>query len=69
MNLKSGDISSVLADPNGYVIYWIKAKYVLSLDQVREEIKEILRSQRLQDKMRDLEDSATPSLEESYFAR
>jgi hypothetical protein len=69
MNLKSGDISSVLADPNGYVIYRIKAKYVLSLDQVREEIKEILRSQRLKDKMRDIEDSATPSLDESYFAR
>lgn len=69
MNLKSGDISSVLADPNGYVIYRIKAKYVLSLDQVREEIKEILRSQRLKDKMRDVEDSATPSLDESYFAR
>jgi hypothetical protein len=69
MNLKSGDISSVTADPNGYVIYRIKAKYVLSLDQVREEIKEILRSQRLQDKMREIEDSATPSLDENYFAR
>jgi hypothetical protein len=69
MNLKSGELSSVMADPNGSVIYRINAKYVLSLDQVREEIKEILRSQRLQDNMRELEDSATPSLNENYFAR
>jgi len=69
MNLKSGDISSVLPDPNGFVIYRIKAKYLLPLDQVRKEIKEMLRSQRLQDGMRDIEDSATPSLDESYFAR
>jgi hypothetical protein len=68
MNLKSGDISSVMADPNGSVIYRIKSKYVPSLDEVRGEVKEILRSQRLQEKMRDIEDSATPSLDESYFA-
>jgi PPIC-type PPIASE domain len=68
MSLKSGDISSVMADPNGYVIYKIKAKYVLPVNQVREEIKEILRSQRFQDKMREIEDSATPSLDENYFA-
>jgi hypothetical protein len=68
MNLKSGEVSSVMADPNGSAIYRIKTKYVLPFDQVREEIKEILRSQRLQDKMRDVEDSATPSFDESYFA-
>jgi PPIC-type PPIASE domain len=68
MNLKVGDISSVMADPNGSVIYRIKSKYVPSLDEVRGEIKEILRSQRLQEKMREIEDSAMPSLDGSYFA-
>jgi len=67
MDLKSGEISSVLTDPNGYVIYEVKAKETLSLDQAREEIKAALRSQRMQEEMRGIQDSATPVLDESYF--
>ena len=68
MDLKPGEISSVLADPNGYVIYRVKNKDALPLDQTREEIKATLRSQRMQDEMRTIVDSATPALDESYFA-
>jgi hypothetical protein len=69
MDLKPGEVSLVLADPSGYFIYRVKTKETLPLDQVREEIKATLRSQRMQDEMRGIPDSATPSLDEAYFAR
>jgi hypothetical protein len=67
MDLKPGEISSVLADPSGYVIYKVKTKGALPLDQAREEIKATLRSQRMQDEMRGIQGSATPTLDEGYF--
>ncbi len=67
MDLKPGEVSLVLADPSGYVIYKVKSKETLSLDQAREEIKATLRSQRMQDEMRNIEDSTTASLDETYF--
>jgi hypothetical protein len=69
MDLKPGEVSAVLADPNGYDIYKVDTKETLSLDQVREEIKSALRSQRMQDEMRSIQDSATTTLDESYFGR
>jgi hypothetical protein len=67
MDLKPGEISSVLADPSGYVIFKVKSKEIPPLDQVRAEIKATLRSQRSKDEMQDIKDSATPILDESYF--
>lgn len=69
MDLKTGEVSSVLADSNGYVIYRIKTKVTLPLDQAREEIKATLRLQRMQEEMRGIQDSATPTLDKSYFGR
>lgn len=69
MDLKPGEISAVLADPNGYFIYRLKAREVLPPGQVREEIKATLRSQRMQTEMRAIQDSAVPALDESYFGR
>ena len=69
MDLKPGEVSSVLEDPNGYSIYKAKTKDTLSLDQAREEIIATLRTQRMQDEMRHIQDSATPVLDESYFSR
>jgi hypothetical protein len=69
MSLQPGQISSILADPNGYVIYRLNTKDALPLDQVREEIKATLRSQRMQEEIRNIEESATSTLNESYFSR
>jgi uncharacterized protein YdaT len=69
MDLNPGEISSVLADPNGYFIYRLKTKETLPQNQAREEIKATLRSQCLQDEMRGIQDSAVPTLDESYFAQ
>jgi hypothetical protein len=69
MDLNPGEVSSVIAGPNAYFIYKIKTKETLSLDQAREEIKELLRSRRIQDETRLIEESATPTLNEVYFCR
>jgi hypothetical protein len=67
MDLKPGEVSSVLEDPNGYFIYMVRTKHTLPLDQARVEIKTTLRDQRMQEEMRAIEDSATPILDETYF--
>ena len=69
MDLKPGEISPVLADANGYVIYRVDNKDVLSLDQSREEIKATLRSQHMQEEMRVILGSAAPTLDDHYFVQ
>jgi hypothetical protein len=39
MDLKPGEVSAVLSDPNGYYIYKLRSKDMLSLNQARDEIK------------------------------
>jgi len=68
MDLRSGEVSPVFADPNEYVIYKIRSKDTLPLDQAREEIKATLTSQRMQDEMRRIQDAAVPVFDESYFS-
>jgi hypothetical protein len=67
MDLEPGEVSAVLADANGYVIYKVKVKETLPLDPAREEIKATLRSLRLQDEMHSIQDFAIPALDQSYF--
>ena len=69
MDLKAGEISQVFDDPNGYFVYKIRTKETLPLDQTREEIKATLRSQRMKDEMQGIQNSATSTLDESYFVR
>lgn len=69
MDLAPGQVSPVLSDSNGYFIYKVKAKSMVSLDQASEEIKEALRTQRVQDEMRSILNSAPSTINESYFAR
>ena len=67
MDLKTGEISSVLSDQSGYFIYKVGAKETEPLDKVKDEIRATLRSQRMQDQMRALQQSATPVLDDAYF--
>jgi hypothetical protein len=69
MDLKPGEVSPVIEAINGYFIYKIKAKETLTLEQTREEIKGILRSQRLQEETQSIEESAVSTLNENYFHR
>jgi hypothetical protein len=67
MDLKPGEVSPVLADAGGYIIYKVRTKDTLSVDQAREEVREIVRSQRMQARMDEIQDSAAPTLDDSYF--
>ena len=67
MDLKPGEVSPVIADQSGFFIYKVVSKETMSLDQAREEIKGTLRSQRLQEEMKSVQESATPTLDEAYF--
>lgn len=67
MDLKLGEMSAVLAGSNGYYIYRMRSRETLSLDAARDEIRGIIRSQHLQEEMRRIEESATSTLNESYF--
>lgn len=68
MDSKPGDVSDVIADQNGYYIYKMKSKDVLPLDQVREEIKGTLRSERIQAEMKAVQENSNPVLNDNYFA-
>jgi hypothetical protein len=67
MDLKTGDVSTVLSDQSGYFIYKVGAKDVESLDKVKEEIRGALRTQRVQEQMQAVQKSSTPTLDEAYF--
>jgi parvulin-like peptidyl-prolyl isomerase len=67
MDLKTGEISAVFSDQSGYFIYKVVSKQVEPLDKVKDEIKGTLRTQRVQEQMKAVQQSATPTLDESYF--
>jgi len=68
MNLKPGETSQLISTPNGYLIYKVGEKDTLPLDKVHDEIVSTLRSQRIQDAMQAIQQSATPELNDKYFA-
>jgi len=67
MQLKPGEVSSVMADQSGFFIYKMISKGTMPLDKARDEIKGTLRSQRLQEEMKSVQETATPTLDETYF--
>ncbi|MGB0123858.1 MAG: peptidylprolyl isomerase [Silvibacterium sp.] len=69
MDLRSGEVSPVMVDSNGYFIYRLKSKDTLSLEQARGEIIETLRSQRIQSETHNVLSTATTTVDESYFTK
>ncbi|HSY66325.1 MAG TPA: peptidyl-prolyl cis-trans isomerase [Terriglobales bacterium] len=67
MDLKTGEISAVISDASGFYIFKVGAKEEAPLDKVKEEIRGALRSQHMQEQMQAMQQSATPTLDESYF--
>jgi hypothetical protein len=68
MDLKPNEVSSLISNPNGYFIYKMVSKDTLPLAKVRDEILNVLRSQRLQESMQALQQSSTTVLDDKYFA-
>lgn len=67
-NLKPGQTSELISTPNGYLVYKVGEKDTLPLDKVQAEISSTLRSQRMQDALEKIQQSATPELNDKYFA-
>jgi peptidyl-prolyl cis-trans isomerase C len=65
---KTGDVSEPIANPSGYFIYKVGEKDTLPFDKVKEEISTTLTQQKLRDEMQAIQQSATPELNEKYFA-
>lgn len=68
MELKPGEISSVIEDQSSYLIYRVKSKRTLRLDEVRDDIKSTLRTQRTEEQVKEIQGSVKPTLNEGYFA-
>ncbi len=67
LDLKSGEVSQVISEPNGYYIYKVVSKETKALDAVKAEIKTKLAQQSFQDEMQNIEQSAQSELNEAYF--
>jgi hypothetical protein len=69
MDLKVGEVSEVIADPNGgYFVYKMISKETLPLDdKVKAEIKNLISSQRYRDSMQAFQGPTTLDLNDAYF--
>ena len=68
--LKVGEVSPVLNDPQAYMVYKIEAKKDQPLDEVRPEITRALEQQKLQQESTELRKTVTEktTYDEAYFA-
>ena len=66
-DLKAGEVSQVITDNGGNYIYKVASKEVLPLDQVKEEIHNALKSQRMKDMMDKYTNSYHADTNEAYF--
>ena len=69
-DLKIGEVSPVLNDPQAYMIYKVEAKKDQPLEEVKPEITRILQQQKVQQARQDLQKTAAEKtkLDEAYFA-
>ncbi len=65
--LKAGEVSQVYSDPAAGYIYKVISSRQIPLSDERESISKTLQKQQLQDKLEEINKSATPELNEQYF--
>jgi hypothetical protein len=66
MDLKTGEVSEVISDPNsGHYIYKLVSEETLSLDTVKPEIRNLISSQRNRDSMQGFQGNL--DLNDAYF--
>jgi len=66
-DLKVGEASKVISDNGGHYVYKVVSKEVLPLDQVKDEIHNKLKSERLKEMMDKYTNSFTAIPNEAYF--
>ncbi|MCU1307483.1 MAG: peptidylprolyl isomerase [Acidobacteriaceae bacterium] len=65
--LKSGQVSEVLEDGQGYYIYKVDSKRMVPLATVAKDIENVLQSQRTQQTVKQVFDRTKPQLNDAYF--
>ena len=65
--LKAGEVSPVFFDPAAGYIYKVESSKQIPLTEERESISQTLQKQLLQEKLEEINKSATPELNEQYF--
>jgi hypothetical protein len=65
--LKQGEVSDVIPDSIGYVIYRVDAKQQLPFDQVKDEAKRRISQQRIQDAQQKFVQGSKAEYNDSYF--
>ena len=65
LDLKPGEVSSLISDASGHYVYKLVSKQALPLDSVRAEIKNWIATQRFRDAMQEYQ--GTSHLDEAYF--
>jgi hypothetical protein len=68
LQLKAGEVSPVISDAAGHYIYKLEAKQQLPLEQVRDEVRGTLISERLRSAMEKIQNSFTTETNDAYFA-
>ncbi len=66
-DLKVGEVSPVISDNGGHYVYKVVSKETLPLDQVKDEIHNTLKSQRMKDMMDKYTNSFHADTNEAYF--
>ncbi len=66
-DLKAGEVSAVITDNGGHYIYKVESKEVLPLDQVKDEIRNTLKNQKMKDTMEAYTNSYHAETNEAYF--
>lgn len=66
-DLKPGEVSAVLEEPEGYYIYKVLSRSVPPFESVKKEAKTTLQKKRMDSWMKDITEPAKVSLNEQYF--
>src|SRR5581483_8195330 len=67
LDLKVGEVSQVIAEPNGFYVYKVVSKQTKPLEAVKEEIRTKLAQQKFKDEMQSIESSAQEQLNDADF--
>jgi hypothetical protein len=68
LKLKAGDVSEVITDGAGHYIYKLEGREQLRLDQVRDEVRGTLISERLRAVMHEIQSSYSAETNNAYFS-
>lgn len=69
VDIRLGEVSSVVEEANGFLICKLKNKDTIPLNRAQVELRANLDSQRMREKMAEILASATATFGEAYFRR